>query len=544
MMRLDSTTESAHIDRFVLDGLPPADQWPEITLSEPLFSYPSRLNAATVLLDGAISQGRGQRPCMGLGDDMWTYSDVYDCANRIAAVLAEDFGIVPGNRVLLRGANAPWMVAAWFAVLKAGAVAVTTMPLLRAQELAKVCAKCAPAVSLCAEGLEAALRKATDCPIAIWGPAGDLEAAAATKSGKFTAIDTAATDPALLACTSGTTGVPKVAAHFHRDLLVIADAFAPLLQARPDDLFVGSPPLAFTFGLGGEVVFPMRVGACTWFCDEPGPEALANLIAERRATVCFSSPTAYRAMLALKPRPDLSSLRRAVSAGEWLPRATFELVEAALGLKLIDGIGSTELLHIFISASDDDIRPGATGKPLPGWEAAIFDDDGNPMPPGEPGRLAVKGPIGCRYLNDARQSTYVRNGWNITGDIYACDFDGYFWYQARADDMIVSSGYNIAAPEVEEALLSHTAVAEAGVIGSPDPDRGMIVHAFVHLRDPSTATEALARELGDHVKASIAPYKYPRRITFCAEPLPKTTTGKLQRRELSKLTELAEQAGA
>ncbi|WP_419551406.1 AMP-binding protein [Candidatus Poriferisodalis sp.] len=541
------STETAHVDRFVLNGLPPADQWPEITLSEPLFSYPSRLNAAAVLLDGAIAQGWGQRPCMGLGDDMWTYADVYHCANRIAAVLVEDYEIVPGNRVLLRGANAPWMVAAWFAVLKAGAVAVTTMPLLRAQELAQVYAKCAPAVGLCSQGLEAELQEVTDGPIAIWGPAGDLAAAAAAKSAEFTAIDTAATDPALLACTSGTTGVPKVAAHFHRDLLVIADAFAPLLRARPDDVFVGSPPLAFTFGLGGEVVFPMRVGACTWFCQEPGPAALANLIAERRTTVCFSSPTAYRAMLALEPRPDLSSLRRAVSAGEWLPRATFEHVQAELGLRLIDGIGSTELLHIFISASDDDIRPGATGKPLPGWEASIFDNDGDPVSPGEPGRLAVKGPIGCRYLNDARQSTYVQNGWNFTGDVYTCDADGYFWYQARADDMIVSSGYNIAAPEVEEALLSHGAVAEAGVIGTPDTERGMVVHAFVHLCDPSAATEALAGELQDHTKAAIAPYKYPRRITFCAEPLPKTPTGKLQRRALAKLTEpaeLAELAGA
>ena len=544
------STGTAHIDRFVLDGLPPVDQWPQITLPEPLFSYPSRLNAAAVLLDGAIAQGWGQRPCMGLGDDMWTYADVFDCANRLAAVLVDDYEIVPGNRVLLRGVNAPWMVAAWFAVLKAGAVAVTTMPLLRAQELAQVCGKCAPAVGLCEEGLETALQKVTNGPIAIWGPTGDLAAAAATKSGEFTAIDTAATDPALLACTSGTTGVPKVAAHFHRDLLVIADAFAPLLKARPDDVFVGSPPLAFTFGLGAEVVFPMRVGACTWFCDEPGPAALANLIAGRRATVCFSSPTAYRAMLALEPRPDLSSLRRAVSAGEWLPPSTFELVQEELGVRLIDGIGSTELLHIFISASDDDIRPGATGKPLPGWEASIFDDYGNPVPTGAPGRLAVKGPIGCRYLNDSRQSTYVQNGWNFTGDVYTCDSDGYFWYQARADDMIVSSGYNIAAPEVEEALLSHAAVAEVGVVGTPDADRGRIVHAFVHLHDASAATDALARELQDHTKATIAPYKYPRRITFCAGPLPKTPTGKLQRRALAKLTEpaepaeLAEQAGA
>ena len=536
-MSAGADAETAHVDRFVLDRLPPCDQWPQITLDESLYSYPGRLNAAAVLLDGALERGWGPRPALGLGDDMWTYAEVADCANRVAAVLVEDYGVVPGNRVLLRGPNAPWMAAAWFAVLKAGAVAVTTMPLLRTAELAKVAAKCAPAVSLCAEGLEAELRPATDRPLATWGPNGDLNAAISAKSGSFAAVDTAATDPALLASTSGTTGEPKVAVHSHRDLLAIADGIEPILQARSDDVFVGSPPLAFTFGLGGEVVFPMRAGACTWFCEEPGPAALAELIAARGATVCFSSPTAYRAMVALDPRPDLSSLRRAISAGEWLPRTTFDLVERELGVRLIDGIGATELLHIFIAAADAEIRPGSTGKPLPGWEAAIFDADGAPVPDGQPGLLAVRGPIGCRYLDDARQTAYVRNGWNFTGDVYVRDADGYFWYQARADDMIVSSGYNIAAPEVEEALLTHAAVAEAGVIGTPDADRGMVVHAFVHLRDPSSASDALARELQHHVKTAIAPYKYPRRITFCAEPLPTTPTGKLQRRGLAALVD-------
>ena len=534
-MSTGTAAATAHVDRFVLDRLPPAEHWPEIRLDGSLYCYPSRLNAAAVLLDEAIERGWGSRPCMGLGDDMWTYAEMADCADRLAAVLVDDYGIVPGNRVLLRGPNAPWLVAAWFAVLKAGAVAVTTMPLLRAAELATVIAKCQPAVSLCAEGLEAELDKATDRPIAVWGPNGGLDAAAATKAGRFSAVDTAATDPALLASTSGTTGEPKIAVHFHRDLLVIADAFEPVLQARRDDVFVGSPPLAFTFGLGGEVVFPMRAGACTWFCDQPGPAALAELIAHRQATVCFSSPTAYRAMVALDPRPDLSSLRCGVSAGEWLPLSTFELVERELGLRLNDGIGATELLHIFISASGNDIRPGSTGRPLPGWEATIFDADGTPVPDGHAGLLAVKGPIGCRYLDDDGQTAYVRHGWNFTGDVYVRDADGYFWYQARADDMIISAGYNIAAPEVEEALLSHEAVAEAGVIGTPDSHRGSVVHAFVHLRDPSSATEALACELQNYVKASIAPYKYPRRITFCAEPLPTTPTGKLQRRGLTAL---------
>ena len=531
------STQTAHVDRYVLDGLPPRGSWPDITLQEPLFSYPDRLNAAAALLDDAVERGWGARPCMGLGDEMWTYRDMQDCANRVAAVLVEDFGIVPGNRVLLRGANAPWLVAAWFAVLKAGAVAVVTMPLLRSRELAAIYEKCTPAVSLCAQGMDSPLRETSSGPLAIWGPSGDLNAAAAAKSGEFAAVDTASTDPALLASTSGTTGVPKVAVHCHRDLLVIADAFAPLLKARGDDVFVGSPPLAFTFGLGGQVVFPMRVGACTWFCEEPGPEALGRLIEERRATVCFTSPTAYRAMLALDARPDLSSLRRGVSAGERLPQATFDLVEQQIGVRLIDGLGSTELLHIFIASADDDIRPGATGKPLPGWEAAVLDDAGEEVPAGEIGRLAVKGPIGCQYLDDTRQRDYVQNGWNITGDVYVCDSDGYFWYQARSDDMIISSGYNIAAPEVEQALVSHAAVAEAGVIGTPDEDRGMIVHAFVHLHDPSKASPAVARGLQDHVKATIAPYKYPRRVTFCTEPLPKTPTGKLQRRGLAALSQ-------
>ncbi|MFQ5556550.1 MAG: AMP-binding protein [Acidimicrobiales bacterium] len=526
------STETAHLDRFVIGGLPEPDRWPEITLEHPLYDYPDRLNAATELLDAAVERGWGSRPCTGLGDDMWTYDDLLDRSNRIARVLVEDFGLVTGNRVLLRGPNAPWMVAAWFAVLKVGAVAVVTMPLLREPELRSIYAKCGPVVALCAEGMEEPLRAVTDAPIASWGPHGDLSAAVATKPGSFVDVDTAATDPALLGFTSGTTGEPKAAVHFHRDLLVIADSFQPLLKARADDVFVGSPPLAFTFGLGGEVVFPMRVGASTWFCERPGPAALAELIETRRATVCFTAPTAYRAMMGLEPRPDLSSLRRGVSAGEMLPSATFELVERATGIRLIDGLGATELLHIFVSAADEEIRPGATGRPLPGWRAAILDDAGNELGDGEIGRLAVKGPIGCRYLNDDRQSDYVQDGWNITGDVYVRDEDGYYWYQARADDMIISSGYNIAAPEVEDSLLSHPLVAEAGVVGDPDPERGMIVHAYVHLIDPALASDTLSTELQDHVKRTIAPYKYPRRITFCPEPLPKTHTGKLQRRRL------------
>ncbi|MEE9415310.1 MAG: AMP-binding protein [Acidimicrobiales bacterium] len=528
------STETAHIDQFVIDGLPPIGQWPEIILDDPLFDYPDRLNAATELLDSAVERGWGARPCMGLGDELWTYDDMLKTANQIAAVLVEDHGLVPGNRVLIRGANAPWVVAAWYAILKAGAVAVVTMPMLREPELRKIYDKCDPTIALCSVGMQEPLGVFVDTPVALWGEGGDLTNAAANKSGSFSNVDTAATDPALLGFTSGTTGEPKATIHFHRDLLVIADSFQPILKATGDDIFVGSPPLAFTFGLGGEVVFPMRVGASNWFSERPGPAALAELIEQRKATVCFTAPTAYRAMLGLDPRPDLSSLRRGVSAGETLPVSTFDYVETETGVRLIDGLGATELLHIFVSAADDDIRPGATGKPIPGWQATILDDEGNESPPGEIGRLAVKGPIGCRYLDDDRQEVYVQDGWNITGDAYKRDDDGYLWYQARADDMIISSGYNIAAPDVEAGLLSHPSVAEAGVIGDPDPDRGMIVHAFLHLKDPSQASEELERKIQNHVKQTIAPYKYPRRITFCPDPLPKTNTGKLQRNKLGK----------
>ncbi len=546
-------TRSSHVDTYVLDRLPARELWPEIILDDPRFAVPSSLNAASALLDTAIERGWGPRPCVGLGSEMWSYQDIFDWSNRIAAVLTDDYGVVPGNRVLLRAPNAPWTVAAWFAVLKAGAVAVTTMPQLRKPELTKIYAKCRPSVTLCESGMEGPVLATSEAPVALWGAGGDLTDAAKRQSGDFPTVQTAADDPALLGFTSSTTGEPKAAVHFHRDLLAIDTAFAPVLNAQEQDIFVGTPPLAFTFGLGGLVVFPMRVGAATWFCEQPGPAALADLIERRQATVCFTSPTAYRAMLRLEPRPDLTSLRRAVSAGETLPRATFESMQQHTGVTLINGVGTTELLHIFLSAGVGDIRPGATGKPLPGWHAAILDDSGDELNDGEIGHLAVKGPIGCRYLDDERQSDYVQDGWNITGDAFMRDKDGYYWYQARTDDMIVSSGYNIAAPEVEEALLSHPLVAEAAVVGDPDEERGEVLHAFVHLttaETDSTSTTAtsgsqssdvgegdsLVQELQDHVKNTIAPYKYPRRITFCSEPLPKTATGKLSRRKLRART--------
>lgn len=524
-----SPSPTAHIDTFVIDGLPPAEQWPDLVFDGLPNPVPERLNAATHLLDGAVARGWGDRPCMADATDRWTYAELLAWANRLANVLL-DQGVVPGNRVLLRGGNRAWLVAAWFATLKVGAVAVVTMPMLRETELRPILAKCQPAIALCdADTAAALIATAGDMPVLIWGGEGDLRDRAEQQPTTVDDIDTAADDPALLGFTSGTTGIPKAAVHFHRDIIIIAEIFQPLLKARTDDVFCGSPPLAFTFGLGGLVIFPMFVGASTVFSPAPGPVPLAELIQQHRATVCFTAPTAYRKLLELAESVDLSSLRRGVSAGETLPKQTFLDVEAATGIRLIDGMGATEMLHIFIATADDDIRPGATGKPLPGYEARIIDDQGDPVPDGTIGRLAVRGPIGCRYLDDERQTDYVQDGWNLPGDAYVRDADGYYHYQARTDDMIISSGYNIAAPDVEHALLTHPAVAEAGVIGVPDADRGMVVKAFVHLREPGEASDALRRELQDHVKATIAPYKYPRILEFSDDPLPRTGTGKLQR---------------
>ena len=521
---------TAHLDTFVLDGLPPAEQWPDLLFDRPELRYPERLNAAAELLDQAVHhRGWGDRPCMSLGSDRWTYRDLLEASNRVAHVLVDECGVVSGNRILLLGANSPSLVATWFATLKTGCVAVTTMPLARRSELEKIREKCRPSVALCQSGMDGPLRTMGGLPVLCWGADGELDALAAAKPVSFTNVDTAASDPALLGLTSGTTGEPKAAIHFHRDLLVVADTFLPLLKPSPNDVFVGSPPLAFTFGLGGLVVFPMRVGASTVFCPNPGPEPLVQLLEACQATVCFTAPTAYRFMLQRRPAADLSSLRRAVSAGEHLPAATFRAFEQATGIRLIDGLGATEMLHIFVSSADDDIRPGAIGKPLPGYDARIVDDDGEEVPDGTVGRLAVRGPVGCRYLNDDRQRDYVQRGWNITGDACVRDRDGYFYYRARTDDMIVSAGYNIAPGEVEEALNSHPAVAEAAAIGTPDPERGMAVKAVVRLRDPDAASDRLAQELQAHVKAMIAPYKYPRAVAFSAEPLPRSSTGKLQR---------------
>ncbi|MFJ8666293.1 AMP-binding protein [Streptomyces sp. NPDC093600] len=529
---------SAHVDSFCRDRLPPFALWPELHFDLPELRYPDRLNCAQRLLDDAVERWGPDRPCLLTPADRWTYGDLLERANQVAQVLTEDFGLVPGGRVLLRGPNNPWLVAAWFGVLKAGGVAVTTMPLLRAGELAELHAISRPAVAICDHRYLDELT-AADAPglavLAYGGPGeADLVQRCAAKDGQFANVVTAADDVALIGFTSGTTGRPKATLHFHRDVLAIADTFSRhILKPRQDDVFTGTPPLAFTFGLGGLVVFPLHAGAATLLIERAGPERLADLVAEHGATVLFTAPTAYRAIVSAGATGRLSGLRRCVSAGEALPASVWEEFHAATGLRIIDGIGATEMLHVFISAADDDIRPGATGRPVPGYRARIVDEAGEPVPDGQPGLLAVTGPTGCRYMQDPRQTTYVRDGWNITGDTYIKDADGYFWYVARSDDMIVSSGYNIAGPEVEKALATHPYVEECGVVGAPDDKRGMLVKAYVILRPGVATDEVTVKELQDHVKQSVAPYKYPRAIEFVTE-LPRTSTGKLQRAELRR----------
>lgn len=524
-------SHSAHQDAFAREGLPPKELWPDFINLEKL-NYPERLNATVELLDRAVDEGHGSKPCLLSSGERWTYQELQEKVNRIANVLVNDMNLVPGERVLLRAPNNPMMAAAWFAVVKAGGIAVATMPLLRAQELSTIIDKAQVRLALCDETLKDDLERAQKQStflhhIRYFHSAGELERLMDRQSPVFEAVDTAADDVCLISFTSGTTGQPKGTMHFHRDVLAICDCFSKeVLQPREDDLFIGSPPLAFTFGLGGLVLFPMRVRASTYLLEQASPPNLAKAIEEVKATICFTSPTAYRMMLGLEH--DLSSLRKGVSAGEPLPTATFEAWFAHTGMKLIDGIGSTEMLHIFISSPEGEVRPGATGKPVPGYEAKVIDEDGTTLPAGKIGRLAVRGPTGCRYLNDDRQRVYVVDGWNITGDAYTMDEDGYFHFQSRTDDLIVSSGYNISGPEVEDALLTHPAVLECAVVGAPDETRGQIVKAYIILQDGYEPGDTLVKELQDHVKGTIAPYKYPRAIEFL-DALPRTATGKVQR---------------
>lgn len=551
-------TPSAHVDTFCRDHLPPAGEWPELEFTLPELAYPDRLNCADTLLADTIAVHGQDRPCLlpqDASEPVWSYGDLATAACQIAAALTEDLGVVPGNRVLLRGPNNPWMVACWFGTLLAGGVAVATMPLLRSAELATICDIAQVNLALCDDrftedlaasgvaGLRTVTFVAGPPPQAAGrdagagkGTAGSLNELASHKSGSFAAVKTAADDVAMIAFTSGTTGRPKAAMHFHRDVLAVADTFsADVLKPTQDDVFTGTPPLAFTFGLGALLIFPIRAGASTLLIERATPAELADLIADRGVTIVSTAPTAYRAMLAAGKADKLRGLRRPVSAGETLPGSVWQAFHDATGVKIIDGIGSTELLHIFISAADEAIRPGSTGLPVPGYRAVILDSDGAPVPDGEPGRLAVKGPTGCRYLADGRQRDYVSDGWNFTGDTYVRDADGYFWYQARSDDMIVSSGYNIAGPEVEEVLLSHPDVAECGVVGVPDESRGQIVKAFVVLTAGAADGPEKAAELQELVKSKIAPYKYPRAIEFLPS-LPRTNTGKLQRFKLRELS--------
>ncbi len=518
---------TAHVDTFCRDHLPAAEQWPDLLFTLPELDYPDRLNCATALLDDVIARHGADRPCLhSPDDDTWSYADLLARADGVAHVLVDDLGIVPGNRVLLRGPNNPWLAACWFGVLKAGGVVVATMPLLRAGELATIHEIASLDAALVDHRfLDAAA--GIGVPTIAYGGDGpaDLTRRIATKPTTFDDVATSCDDVALLAFTSGTTGRPKATMHLHRDVIAVCDTFSRhVLEPTPDDVFTGTPPLAFTFGLGAVLLFPLHAGASTLLVEKATPAELASLITEHGVTICSTAPTAYKAILAAGP--SLPTLRQAVSAGEHLPAATWQAWLDATGIAIIDGIGSTEMLHIFIGSSGAEIRPGSTGRAVPGYMACVLDDDGNEVPDGQPGRLAVKGPTGCRYLSDARQHSYVQRGWNITGDTFTRDAEGYFWYQARSDDMIISSGYNIAAPEVEEALLGHPAVSECAVVGAPDEARGMRVKAYVVLVEGPESPSV--QELQDFVKAAIAPYKYPREIEFVAA-LPRTATGKLQR---------------
>jgi 2-aminobenzoate-CoA ligase len=536
---------SGHVDTFSRDNLPPQDQWPELKLEA--FQYPEWLNAAVELTDAMVAKGFGDYVALIGHGRRRTYKELSDWTNRIAHALVEDYGVKPGHRVLIRSANNPAMVACWLAATKAGAVAINTMPMLRAGELGQIVDAAQVELALCDTRLMddlVACAKSSAFLKKVVGFDGtsnhdaELDRVALNKSVRFSAARTGRDDVALLGFTSGTTGAPKATMHFHRDLLIVADGYArEVLGVTPDDIFVGSPPLAFTFGLGGLAIFPLRFGAAAALLEQASPANLIEIIQTYKATVCFTAPTAYRAMLsAMEAGADLSSLRAAVSAGETLPAPVYQAWIEKTGKPMLDGIGSTEMLHIFITNRFGDHRPACTGKPVAGYEARIVDTEMNEVPRGEIGRLAVRGPTGCRYLADERQRNYVRDGWNLTGDTFTQDEEGYFHFAARNDDMIISSGYNIAGPEVEAALLSHPLVRECAVVGRADDARGEIVEAHVVLANGAVGDLATIKILQDHVKTTIAPYKYPRAIVFAAA-LPKTQTGKIQRFRLKAGTQ-------
>ena len=535
-------TDSPQIDSFVRDRLPGADQLPLLRFDAPELQFPPQINLVDALFQRAEKGGHLHRAFLRSSRATFTYKQAHERVNRIAGLLTQDHALVPGNRVLLRGANSIGLALAWLAVVKAGLIAVATMPLLRAKELGDIIDKAQPALAICdlalRDELDTALRTHSAAIATLIynapGDSNDLGTLCAGKSGQFQACATAATDIALLAFTSGTTGKPKAAVHTHRDVLAACEAWPRhVLKAVPDDIVMGSPSLAFTFGLGGLLIFPMWAGASVYFADVPyAPQNMARLMRDVGATICYTAPTFYRQMAPhmkeIIASEGPSRLRICVSAGEGLPDATRMLWREATGIEMLDGIGATEMFHIVISSAGSEIRPGAIGKVVPGYTARVVDDTGSEVPRGTIGKLAVIGPTGCKYLDDARQANYVKNGWNHPGDAFLQDVDGYFFYQARIDDMIITSGYNVGAPEVEDVLLKHAAVAECAVVGKPDADRGMVIKAFVVLKPNTVGDTAMVKTLQDFVKASIAPYKYPREIDFVSS-LPRTETGKLQR---------------
>jgi 2-aminobenzoate-CoA ligase len=547
---------SSHTDTFSRDRLPPQDQLPLFMADLPELNYPDELNCAVELVDRHVREGRGDRIALhgvsdfntGGGDFSWTYAQLQDKINRIAQVLTQEMGLVSGQRILLRGGNSPMMAACLLGALKAGLVVVPTMPLLRAGELAQIIDKAQVSAALCdsllADELQHCMTPGHASHMASLqqlvqfrsdAPDG-LELRMAQQSGAYTAHPTSRDDVCLIAFTSGTTGKPKGTMHFHRDVLAMCDLFPRhILQMNENDVVCGTPPIAFTFGLGGLLAFPLRFGASTVLLEKHTPETLMQTIAKYRATQCYTAPTMYRQMAALAKGIDLSSLKHPVSAGEALPDATRQLWKQATGIEMTDGIGGTEVIHIYISSAGAQVRPGSIGQVVPGYVAQIVGDDMQPVPPGTVGRLAVRGPTGCKYLADLRQQDYVKDGWNLPGDTFVMDADGYFSYQARNDDMIISAGYNIAGPEVEGALLQHPAVAECGVVGMPDEDRGHIVQAYVVLKPGHTGDAAMEKALQEYVKQTIAPFKYPRKVVFL-DVLPRTETGKLQRFKLRQIS--------
>lgn len=521
-------TKTSHIDRFANERLPDRSTWPDFIFDQNIPIYPEYLNAAEMLLDN----GYGDRPAIYMENEVWSYNQLNQKANQLAAVLSEDYEIVPGNRVLLRGNNTPMLAALWYATLKAGAIAVTTMTMLRQKELDAIIEVGQPDIIIIENDLAIDVLESSKGKAAHVLSYADMKKNMAAKDGNFEAVKTRSDDVALLAFTSGTTGLPKATMHFHRDIMAMADSFARhILNPLPEDIFLGSPPLAFTFGLGGLLVFPARFGASVVYFNGAGPDILLDMIEKHNVTTLFTAPTAYKVIIDHLEGRNISSLKTCISAGENLPLSVSDNFYDATEIRLIDGIGATEMIHVFISASGDEIRPGSTGKVVPGYVAEIWGDDDQPLGGGEPGRLVVKGPTGCRYLNGDRQDNYVKNGWNITGDIFKKDEDGYFWFIARGDDIIISAGYNIASPEVEQAVMGHAAVSECAVVGAPDPDRGMIVKAFIVLKDGVEGNDDLVKDIQTFVKSTVAPYKYPRAIEFI-DALPKSATGKLLRKDL------------